>query len=73
VEIHPVEQYLYIANIIIILVFAAKLEVMIVGPAERKGAQLVAFGLIIVTLVIAAAIMINTHEELKGSQVRFPQ
>jgi len=73
VDVHPVEQYLYIANIIIFLVFARKVDIYFTVPAERRGIQLAAFLAVMLVLAISAAVMINSHEEIKGSQVRFPR
>jgi hypothetical protein len=73
VTIHPVEQYLYVANIIIFLVFVGKSEVSFSGSPERQGLQFAAFASIVVVLAISAMVMIQSHGELKGNQVRFQQ
>ncbi|MEX2230590.1 MAG: hypothetical protein WD824_00410 [Cyclobacteriaceae bacterium] len=71
VFVHPLEQYLYILNLIVILI-------LISGPAssfeisESKPRLWLTVAVISVTVIaLFAVIAMNSHEGMKGSQVRF--
>lgn len=71
VFVHPVEQYLYVANLIVILLLVSKSEVTFSVREHRPWVWL-ALGLVSITIIaLFAIIVINSHDGLPGSQVRF--
>lgn len=68
---HPIEQYLYLVNIAAILFLLPSLNDTFDVQQPQPKAWLTGFGVVLVVLAALALIAINSHEVLKGSQVRF--
>jgi len=68
---HPIEQYLYLVNIAAILFLLPSVNNTFAVQQERPKRWLAGFGIAMVILAALAMIAINSHEELKGSHVRF--
>jgi hypothetical protein len=68
---HPIEQYLYLVNIAVILFLLPSVNNTFEVKQEQPTAWLAGFGVVLVILAILAIIAVNSHPELKGSQARF--
>jgi hypothetical protein len=69
--IHPVEQYLYVLNTIVFL-FAINTEAPSISDnREDRLTPLKAFVVLLIVLALAGMVMILSHDELKGAQIRF--
>jgi hypothetical protein len=68
---HPIEQYLYLVNIAAILFLLPSVNNTFAVQPEHPKKWLAGFGIAMVILAALAMIAINSHEVLKGSQVRF--
>jgi len=68
---HPIEQYLYLVNIAAILFLLPSVNNTFAVQPEQPKKWLAGFGIAMVILAALAMIAINSHEEMKGSHVRF--
>ncbi len=68
---HPIEQYLYLVNIAAILFLLPSVNNTFAVQQEQPKKWLAGFGIAMVILAALAMIAINSHEEMKGSHVRF--
>jgi len=68
---HPIEQYLYLVNIAVILFLLPSVNNTFEVKQEQPMAWLAGFGVVLAILAILAIIAVNSHPELKGSQARF--
>jgi hypothetical protein len=69
--VHPIEQYLYVANLIVILFLISKSEVTF-SVDEHRPVVWLTLGLVSITIIaLFAIIVINSHDGLQGSQIRF--
>jgi hypothetical protein len=68
---HPIEQYLYLVNIAIILMLLPRLQHSFEPKADspRKWVAILLSAILI--LSVLAAIAVASHGPLKGSQIRF--
>lgn len=71
IYVHPIEQYLYLVNIGAFLWLSPSLTPKIVINEDSPLAPLKALILILIVLALSSAILIQTHGQLKGSQMRF--
>lgn len=69
--VHPIEQYLYLVNIVIILFALPYLKDNFEIREARPVTWLVSLVLVILIIGLLAVIAVNSHGELKGSQIRF--
>jgi hypothetical protein len=69
--IHPIEQYLYLVNIAAILFMLPSVNNTFAVKQEQPKVWLAGFGVVMVILALLAVIAVNSHQELKGSQIRF--
>jgi hypothetical protein len=69
--IHPIEQYIYLINIAVILFLLPSVNSTFVVKQEQPKAWLTGFGVVMLVLAVLAIIAINSHPELKGSHTRF--
>jgi hypothetical protein len=68
---HPIEQYLYLVNIAAMVFLLPSVNNTFAVQQEQPKKWLAGFGIAMVILAALAMIAINSHEELKGSHVRF--
>jgi hypothetical protein len=68
---HPLEQYLYLVNIGVILFVLPRLNGSVALQKDSAGRWLVATALVVLVIALLAVVAISSHGELKGSQVRF--
>ncbi len=68
---HPIEQYLYLVNLAVILVALPYLKSNFEFHEGRPLKWLLIFVVMVVFIALLALIAINSHGELKGSQIRF--
>ncbi|HTE33785.1 MAG TPA: hypothetical protein VK666_25565 [Chryseolinea sp.] len=71
VYVHPFEQYLYIINIAMVLIISGRVVPSFTVAVEPPFQRPFTFILVMLILAASAFVMINSHGELKGSQVRF--
>ncbi|MEO8475308.1 MAG: hypothetical protein ABI477_24105 [Chryseolinea sp.] len=71
VFVHPLEQYLYVVNIIVFLIFTPKVQFDSHETNNGYRLQGATFLFIVILLGLSAIIMINSHGELKGAKTRF--
>lgn len=71
IYVHPIEQYLYIVNIVIVLCAVPYMRNSMEVRESSPQNWLKAFLLTLGVLAILAIVAIHSHEELKGSQIRF--
>lgn len=71
VFVHPVEQYLYIVNLIAILFLISAATGIFEERESRPRRWLAAAVVSVVIIALLALIAMNTHEVMPGSQVRF--
>lgn len=69
--VHPIEQYLYLVNIVVILVVLPSLHDNFKLTVESPGKWVTATGVCIILIALLAVIALQSHPELPGSQVRF--
>ena len=69
--IHPPEQYLYLVNLVIILLALPNLTGSFQVQRTTPRTWIAVTGMIILILALLAVIAINTHGELHGNQTRF--
>lgn len=69
--VHPIEQYLYLVNIALILFALPHLKNNFEIREAKSGRWLVTLMLAIMIIALSAVIAIHSHGELKGSQIRF--
>lgn len=68
---HPIEQYLYLLNLGIILFMLPRLKDNFEIRNERPQKWLAVFLLLMVIISLLAVVAIHSHEEIKGSKDRF--
>ncbi len=68
---HPIEQYLYLLNLGIILFMLPRLKDNFELRNERPQKWLAVFLLLMLIISLLAAVAIHSHEEIKGSKDRF--
>jgi len=68
---HPIEQYLYLVNIAVILIALPKLKDNFAIGDERPEKWILALVLMAIVIALLAFVAISSHGELKGSQIRF--
>jgi len=69
---HPIEQYLYLVNTVIIVLLLPRVNETFNISEERPKKWLTAFGVVMAVLAVLAIIAMSSHGEmLKGSQIRF--
>jgi hypothetical protein len=68
---HPIEQYLYLVNITVVLFLLPSINDTFEIKQEQPKKWLLGFGVVMVVLAVLAVIAVNSHGELKGVQVRF--
>ena len=68
---HPLEQYLYIINIAIVLMMLPRIKESFEAKELSLKISLVAFVLSVLTIALLAVVLIVSHPALPGSQVRF--
>jgi hypothetical protein len=71
VTVHPLEQYLYVANLMVILVLIPRAEGNFMISEQRPQVWLKYAIVCISVLAVLALIAINSHDAMPGSQVRF--
>lgn len=69
---HPVEQYLYLVNIAVIVVLLPRWSNAFSIFQERPATPWLVLCSVILLLAVLALLLISSHGELKGSQTRFP-
>lgn len=69
---HPLEQYLYLVNIAIVLYMLPRLKETSVTQKDDARRWFAATALVMLVLALLAVVAISSHGELNGSQVRFP-
>lgn len=68
---HPVEQYLYILNFVIITILVSRAPGNFAISQYRPQTWLIAGVVCILFIAVLAVIAINSHDAMPGSQVRF--
>lgn len=68
---HPIEQYLYLVNIVVILFALPYLKDNFNVQEERPAKWIIAGALLVAVIALLAMIAVQSHEELKGAQIRF--
>ncbi|HKZ37607.1 MAG TPA: hypothetical protein VJ184_08160 [Chryseolinea sp.] len=68
---HPIEQYLYVVNMAVILFLVSSLTGNFELREDLPGKWLIATLLTLLIIAALALIAIHSHGELKGSQIRF--
>lgn len=71
VRVHPVEQYLYVVNLLVILALIPRAEGRLVVSEQRPKVWLKVAIMCVAALALLAWIAINSHDAMPGSQVRF--
>lgn len=71
IYVHPVEQYLYLVNIAVIIGLASYLQDPFEIIREPSGGRVVTAIFALLIIAVFALIAIHSHGELKGSQIRF--
>ena len=71
IVVHPPEQYLYILNMIVILILISKTHGSFAIEEHRPLTWLTLSLISIVVIALFAMIAINSHGEMHGSQIRF--
>jgi cell division protein FtsW (lipid II flippase) len=69
---HPLEQYLYILNLVVVLLLIPRLHDPFEIRNDRPRRWFALTGILILALGLLAAIAINMHGALPGSHQRFP-
>jgi hypothetical protein len=70
-EVHPIEQYLYLVNIAIILVVLPSLEDNFISTEDSPITWMAATACFVLLIAILSMTAIQSHGELPGSQMRF--
>jgi hypothetical protein len=68
---HPVEQYLYLVNMVVIAVLFRRREQVFVPRSNRGLIWLAALCVVVAVIAVLALVAISSHGELRGSQTRF--
>lgn len=68
---HPLEQYLYILNFVVILYLLSVVRESFSVREEKPRAWLFVTGLSVVVIALLAVIAMNSHDGIHGSEVRF--
>jgi len=68
---HPPEQYLYIANLVVILYLVSGVPQTFSIREHKPQAWLFVTGVSVVVIALLAFVAINSHDEMHGSEVRF--
>lgn len=71
IEVHPIEQYLYLVNIAIILFVLPSLNDNFKASEESPVKWITTAALCALVIAMLAVIAIQSHSELPGSQIRF--
>ena len=71
IYVHPVEQYLYLVNIAVILFISPALQNNFEVKEESPGKWAITTVFSMLLIVVFAIIAIQSHGELGGSQIRF--
>lgn len=71
VFVHPVEQYLYVLNFLVILYLIPGINGSIPVHEYQPRRWIVAAMISIALIAVLAVVAINSHGELHGSQIRF--
>lgn len=71
VTVHPLEQYLYLVNFIVISILISRAEGRFMITEQRPQLWLKYAIVCISVLAVLALIAINSHEAIPGSQIRF--
>lgn len=72
VLVHPLEQYLYVLNFVVIILLVSAKRETVIEARDNTPATWVKVSLVCVAIIAALAVIaINSHEGLHGSQVRF--
>jgi hypothetical protein len=69
--VHPVEQYLYIANLLLIIFLISQTSAQFSVHPNRPLTWLTLSVVSIAIIAVLAFIAINSHDGLQGSQIRF--
>jgi hypothetical protein len=69
--VHPIEQYLYLINIAIILVVLPSLQDNFISTDDSPVTWIAATSCFILMIAILAMTAIQSHGDLPGSQIRF--
>jgi hypothetical protein len=70
---HPPEQYLYVANLVVILYLILGVPQIFSIREDKPQAWLFVTGVSVIVIALLAIVAINSHGEMHGSQVRFGQ
>jgi hypothetical protein len=68
---HPIEQYLYLVNLAVILIALPSLKDTFELRERHPEKWLLTLVVLIVIIAVLALIAINSHGEMKGSHLRF--
>lgn len=68
---HPIEQYLYVANLVAILYLLSVIRQGFNIREDKPQAWLFVTGVSVVVIALLTIIAINSHDRMHGSQVRF--
>lgn len=71
VLVHPLEQYLYVVNFVIILLLISRVEADFMITEQRPQVWLKYVIVCISVLAVLAVIAISSHDAMPGSQIRF--
>jgi hypothetical protein len=71
IYVHPIEQYLYLVNIAVILFISPALQNSFEVKAESPGKWAITTVFSMLLIVAFAIIAIQSHGEPGGSQIRF--
>ena len=71
IYVHPLEQYLYIINMLVIIVLISRSDIAFSVTESRPRRWLATAVISVVFLALLAIIAINSHGEMGGSQKRF--
>ena len=71
VVVHPPEQYLYVLNLLLILVLISKASGSFLVSEDKPRIWLRVAMIAIVAIALMALVAINSHDGMPGSQMRF--
>ena len=71
ITVHPIEQYLYLINIAVILFVLPSLKDNFKLTKESPERWMTATALCVLLIAILAVVALHSHGELPGSQIRF--
>jgi hypothetical protein len=69
--VHPPEQYLYIVNLLLILLLLSRISPGFEVREDRPAAWLTIAAISVTVIAVLTAIAINSHEGMHGSHLRF--